>query len=244
MHELLLFLGTWGGYVAFSAAFLAVVIWAFSIDEGAQGKKVGNDLLRAAFWPLIWLYLRLTNRDAVFGKQLQSSSAQTLAEMSGHTVALTNRATRRFRTIREAKDYLASRIVDEAKRQGAPLTEVERKMLYFTETGWTLPDMKAINAEFDRDYDQDEYERKIAALAGRIQQCDESQSELELEDWDNAIEKLSRGDHYLLVLINAVQPQGRKETWARHSLKVVAAALVLLAFVALDLWLRRWMRDH
>jgi hypothetical protein len=108
----------------------------------------------------------------------------------------------RFETEREAKEYLAGRIVDEASREGVPLNEVERKMLYFTETGWTLPNMLEVNAEFEQAYDEDEYERKIADLVRRIEERNETEGESEQGPWDEAVEKLSEGDHYLLVLIN------------------------------------------
>ena len=36
--------------------------------------------------------------------------------------------------IHDAKVFLACRIAEEAEREGFPLTEVERKMLYFSET--------------------------------------------------------------------------------------------------------------
>ncbi|HEX3353709.1 MAG TPA: hypothetical protein VHS34_12870 [Terriglobales bacterium] len=38
-----------------------------------------------------------------------------------------------FLGCREAKEFLISEIVAEAQRENAPLSEVERKMLYFTE---------------------------------------------------------------------------------------------------------------
>ncbi len=38
-------------------------------------------------------------------------------------------------SVREAKEFLASRIVAEAERENVPLSEIERKMLYFTESG-------------------------------------------------------------------------------------------------------------
>ncbi len=44
-----------------------------------------------------------------------------------------------FSNVRAAKVYLAGKITEQAEREGAPLTEVERKMLYFSETDWTLP---------------------------------------------------------------------------------------------------------
>jgi hypothetical protein len=47
-----------------------------------------------------------------------------------------------FKTTRDAKEYLVSRIVAEADRAGIQLSDIERKMLYFSETGWTLPDIQ------------------------------------------------------------------------------------------------------
>lgn len=123
----------------------------------------------------------------------------------------------RFNSVRAAKEYLAGRIVAEAQREGAPLSDVERKMLYFSETGWTLPGILEVNAEFERDYDTDAYEEKIAGLvcALRERATDEEQA-----SWDDAVIKLSEGDHYLLVLIggadaeHAASPLMRKlEPW-------------------------------
>jgi len=51
----------------------------------------------------------------------------------------------RFPNDREALDFIASRIADEAQRDSVALSEVERKMLYFSETAWTLPDILDIN---------------------------------------------------------------------------------------------------
>lgn len=119
-----------------------------------------------------------------------------------------------FKTEREAKEYLAARIVEEAKHGGTPLTEVERKMLYFTESGWTLPDMMAVNEEFERDYDDDEYEQKIGGLAAKIQARDAAESERDQPKWDDAVVKLSEGCHYLLILIDAAHlPSGGSPRW-------------------------------
>jgi len=69
-----------------------------------------------------------------------------------------------FHSAREAKEFLISKIVEEAIREGTVLSEIERKMLYFSETDWTLPDISAVSDEFDRGYDQGEFESKIAGL--------------------------------------------------------------------------------
>ncbi len=66
-----------------------------------------------------------------------------------------------FHSGREAKEFLISRIVLEAQRENIPLSEVERKMLYFTESGWTLPDMTAVSEDFDRDYSRKNMKRKL-----------------------------------------------------------------------------------
>jgi len=48
-----------------------------------------------------------------------------------------------FHSGREAKEFLIGELVGEAQRENMPLSEVERKMLYFTESGWTLPFVSA-----------------------------------------------------------------------------------------------------
>lgn len=109
-----------------------------------------------------------------------------------------------FKTIKQEKDFLADRIAAEAERGGAPLSEVERKMLYFSETDWTLPDMATVSAEFDRDYDENEFEQKIATLVRSIEARNHAEN-AEEEAWDAAALKLSEGDHYLTVLITMVR---------------------------------------
>src|SRR5579863_6908425 len=46
--------------------------------------------------------------------------------------------------IRDAKIFLASRIAEEADRGGIPFSETERKMLYDSTGGWTLPDIEEV----------------------------------------------------------------------------------------------------
>ena len=62
-----------------------------------------------------------------------------------------------FSSAREAKEYLIQRIVLQAQRDGISLSEIESKMLYFSESYWTLPEMPEISQEFDRDYNQGEF---------------------------------------------------------------------------------------
>ena len=120
-----------------------------------------------------------------------------------------------FKTEREAKEYLVTRILAEAKKQGIELSEVERKMLYFTETGWTLSGIMEVNAEFERDYDNDEYESKIAEIVRHIEKKNADTGGDQQSLWDDAVLKLSEGDHYLLVLIGLGRstPAGTSSKW-------------------------------
>jgi hypothetical protein len=83
-----------------------------------------------------------------------------------------------FATARDAKEFLVNRITTEAQREGVPLSETEREMLYFSETAWTLPDIADVNEAFDRDYDQARFEEKIGTLVRNS--CAESRKNIEL----------------------------------------------------------------
>lgn len=59
-----------------------------------------------------------------------------------------------------AKAFLIARVIEEAELQQVLLSDVEKKMLYFTEVHPSLPDIYEINAEFERNYDAAEYRRQ------------------------------------------------------------------------------------
>ena len=136
-------------------------------------------------------------------------------------------------------DYLADRICAEAARENVSLSDVERKMLYFSETDWTLPDMASVSAEFDRHYDADEYEGKISGLVREIE-ADSHENDREKEqEWDAAVKKLSEGDRYLLVLLNPLllkfKPAGRPPH-DRLKLWLTAFGIVFGLFILIALY--------
>jgi len=111
----------------------------------------------------------------------------------------------RFADARQAKEFLVSRIVAQAEFEGVSLSEIERKELYFSETGWTLPDMMQINEEFDRTYSQLDYEAKIAPLIRDARKRDSQGSPDVAVSWAEAVEILNREDHYILVMIDEAE---------------------------------------
>jgi len=141
---------------------------------------------------------------------------------------------KRFGNARDAKEFLVSKIVEEAQRESAPLSEVERKMLYFTENYWTLPDMMEVNEAFDRDYDTAEYEKKIAQLARHAHARTRKENPQELEDWKDAIGILSKEDHYILVMlgeggVSVPSPPGIPSMW--RVLGTMVSLILLTVFV-------------
>ena len=107
-----------------------------------------------------------------------------------------------FSTAREAKEFLVSRIAAEAPRENVPLSETERKILYFTEAGWTLPDIMDVYDEFERTCDESAYEKKISHLIRNETKRLRKESPQELALWINAVRRLKNEDHYLSVMID------------------------------------------
>jgi len=106
-----------------------------------------------------------------------------------------------MKSAREAKEFLVSEIVLEAQRENVVLSEVERKMLYFSEVDWTLPDIATVSAEFDAEYDQDQYERKISKLIRAAYKHACKGNAQTYHKWWAGMRLLSREDHYLVVMI-------------------------------------------
>jgi len=133
---------------------------------------------------------------------------------------------------REAKEFLISEIVAEAQRENAPLSEVERKMLYFTESGWTLPDIMKVNEDFDCEYDQDEYEHKIAKLVVNADRRIRESSREGYDRWWAAIRFLQREDHYISVMtgLAGLRPRGDQLRLFATALGIVVCLLVSIFF--------------
>lgn len=106
-----------------------------------------------------------------------------------------------FTDARGAKDFIVSRIVAEAHSEGLALSEVERKMLYFSETDWILPNMMETAQTFERECDEDDYEKKIVRLIVNLQKRLRKGNKEELQVWSEAIRVISKEDHYVLVMI-------------------------------------------
>ena len=153
-----------------------------------------------------------------------------------------------FTSARDAKEFLVARIVEESEREGISLSEIERKMLYFSETGWTLPDIWEVNEAFDREYNMAEYEEKIARLIRGLRAFARQRNTEDLESWEAAVRLLRNEDHYLLVMVDMgassssmgwlMRENSGPNRFARLILIGVAGFVVCAALLMAYMWLK------
>lgn len=139
----------------------------------------------------------------------------------------------RFASAREAKEFLVSRITVEAQRERVPLSEVERQMLYFTETAWAPPDIRLVAEKFDHECDQGEYEKKVARLIRNARGRARREDKQEFDAWSDAICALSREDRYLLIMVDQADRAGPLGRPRGDVLKLVGTALAVVCVLLL-----------
>ncbi|HEY2002745.1 MAG TPA: hypothetical protein VGG80_10515 [Acidobacteriaceae bacterium] len=102
---------------------------------------------------------------------------------------------------RQAKDFFVQQVAEQAALEGLPLSDIEKRMMYFTESdSSSCEDPRALNNEFEMQCDTGEYEAKMSGLLRRAYgRLRGSQAE---DSWGEAVSELRKGDHYLLVLLD------------------------------------------
>jgi hypothetical protein len=89
--------------------------------------------------------------------------------------------------------------------QNVPLSDIEKKMMYFTESDASSCDNPVeLNDEFEAQYDTAEYETKISRLLHHTYNRSKVEDPERRRNWDQAIRTLRKGDHYVLVLWDTI----------------------------------------
>ena len=149
--------------------------------------------------------------------------------------------------IREAKDFLVAQTAEQAGLEGVPLSDLEKRMMYFTESGYVPEDPIKLNEEFEAEYDSDEYEAKISRLLHHAYGRLRKENDAVRKNWDLAIKCLRRSDHYLLVMWDLAP-----STWTsvRDSLRLLASALGIIALAFFVFYIseklepqRTWLKE-
>lgn len=130
--------------------------------------------------------------------------------------------------VREAKDFLVTQTAEQAALEGVPLSDLEKRMMYFTESRDAVEDPIKLHEQFEAQYDSEKYESKIAKLLHHAHERVKKESDDARTHWDDAIKSLRRGDHYLLVMWDLAPSDERPRG---DSLKLLAAGLGVAALV-------------
>ena len=100
----------------------------------------------------------------------------------------------------EAKDFLVQETAKQAALERVPFSDLERRMMYFTEVEEMPEDPIKLNDAFEAEYDPDEYEKKVRELMHHAYARIKKENPETARCWSEAIRELSKGDHYILVL--------------------------------------------
>ena len=130
-------------------------------------------------------------------------------------------------TATTAIQFIVSQIDAEAARRHVTLSDVEREMLRFREAPGLAASTIAAAETFERDYDADAYEQKIAGL---LHSAYKRSTPTERPLWADAIERIMQGDWYLGVMLNQAgvyrPPGDRLRLWLTGCVAVGAALLI------------------
>lgn len=137
-----------------------------------------------------------------------------------------------FSSQREAKQFLADKIIEQAAREGAPLIDTDQRMLLCS------VDEPETMEGFPEDVPMDEdkaYEKKITSLLKAAYARDKGLAG-EGQNYKDAYAKLEEGDHYISVMAGPVLGGVRlsgSEMSLRNIFVAVAIALGVMIFAAI-----------
>jgi hypothetical protein len=142
-----------------------------------------------------------------------------------------------------AKQFLISKVIEQANVERVHLSNVEKRMLSFSEAE---PETVRVLPEFEQQYpDSEEFETKISALLRNARERELQQSPGFEQLWNEAISALKYEDHYILVMVYEAFPRYRQSILPDHRFRdfmiylAVGITLLLGCFVIL---LIRWSR--
>ncbi len=115
--------------------------------------------------------------------------------------------------VQQAKDFLVQQTAEQAALDNVPLSDLEKRMMYFTEGKNATEDPAALNDDFEAQYDTAQFEKKISRLMRRAYSRLKKEDPQKALQWNQAIRSLRRGDHYILVLCGQHLAHGSRLYW-------------------------------
>lgn len=130
---------------------------------------------------------------------------------------------------KEAKDFLVGQAAQQAVLDHIPLSDLEKRMMYFTESDpASCEDPIGLNNEFEAEYDTSQYEAKISKLLRRAHKRLKTDNPGERLQWEEAVSTLEEGDHYVLLFLGRTATNDR--TSGPGSKVVKYGAMFVLGF--------------
>ncbi len=126
--------------------------------------------------------------------------------------------------VREAKDFLINQTAEQASLDAVPLSELEKRLMYFTESDDSCENPVALNAEFEAQYDAAEYEQKITRLMAHAYRRIKKEGPERLRLWNDAFRVLQKSDHYILVFWRQPALHRSPRSWPLYVAGCLAAA--------------------
>jgi hypothetical protein len=130
----------------------------------------------------------------------------------------------RVTQVSEAKDFLVEQTAVQAALDGVPLSDLEKRMMYFTEGPDATEDPAALNDEFEAEYDMPTDEAKMTKLLHRAYARVKKENPETARTWNESIRILKKGDHYILVLWGVLRPP-------YDNLKLISTAFLVVALL-------------
>lgn len=112
-----------------------------------------------------------------------------------------------------AKAYFIALIVEQAGKSNVPLSEAERYNLAWCETDPSFERKLELDSKFEEETTMEEYEKKVATLIKQAYDAAAASSSEGKQTFRAAYKALSKGDHYLLVMLRAALGMRLQSWW-------------------------------
>lgn len=112
----------------------------------------------------------------------------------------------RVTQVSKAMDFLVEQTAVQAALDGVTLTDLEKRMMYFTEEPDSAENPIVLNDEFEAEYEMATYEAKMSKLLHRAYARVKKENPETARTWNESVRILKRGDHYILVLWGVLRP--------------------------------------
>lgn len=135
----------------------------------------------------------------------------------------------------QAKDFLVGQAGQQAVLDHIPLSDLEKRMMYFTESDpASCDDPIGLHNEFEAEYDSSQYEAKMRRLLHHAYRRLKADNPGERLQWEEAVSTLEKGDHYVLMFLGKTtstngQPSGPGNKVIKYGSMFVAGVFLVIS---------------